>query len=65
MNGVKPRGISSRHLYKTHIAAGESDSEFWHREEQGERCEHNGLVEDCEIAVCQGKTERPAVGAHR
>lgn len=34
----------------------ESDSEFWHGGEQGERCEHNGLVEDCEIAVCQGKT---------
>lgn len=25
-------------------------------ESRERRCEHNGLVEDCEIAVCQGKT---------
>lgn len=40
----------------SHCCCWSPDSGFWHRGERGERCEHNGLVEDCEIAVCQGKT---------
>lgn len=39
---------------------------FWHGGQQGERCERSAVVEDCEIAICQGRknNRRPAVGAH-
>ncbi|TNN57262.1 hypothetical protein EYF80_032521 [Liparis tanakae] len=44
------------HLYQAHTAAGVRQG-FLARGGVGrEQCEHNGLVEDCEIAVCQGKT---------
>lgn len=56
MNGVKPAEISPADTCTGPALLLESDSEFWHGGEQGEWCEHNGLVEDCEIAVCQGKT---------
>lgn len=55
-NGVKPLEAFGKHLYKTRIAAGVKTGSFWHGGEQEDWCEHGGLVSDCEIAVCQGKT---------